>query len=85
MDLGYQGEIYTWANNQADDFHIKESTNYDDRPNTRTKRYIKRIEQIWLNDEDSTGVVQQAWQSCKEGNIQKLRRVLEDMHSWGKD
>ncbi|KAK2395425.1 hypothetical protein QL285_057163 [Trifolium repens] len=122
MDLGYLGEIYTWANNQADDFHIKErldrfcanpdwinnfpnyrnyhllryssdhnpimlvfSTNYYDRSDKRTKHYIKRIEQIWLNDEDSTKVVQKAWQSCKEDDIQKLQSVLDDIHSWGKE
>ncbi|MCH83857.1 hypothetical protein A2U01_0004683 [Trifolium medium] len=61
------------------------STNYDDRPDTRTKRYIERIEQIWLNDEDSTEVVQRAWQFSNEGNIQKLCRALEDMHNWGKE
>ncbi|MCI17552.1 hypothetical protein A2U01_0038700 [Trifolium medium] len=93
MDLGYQGDIFTWANNQADEYHIKErldrfcaNSNWIDsfpRNHTRPKRRIKRIEHVWMQDKDSYSIVQQAWCDPNKDSIHKLEDVLQQMHQWG--
>ncbi|MCH80768.1 hypothetical protein A2U01_0001541, partial [Trifolium medium] len=55
-DLGYSGSIFTWANNQAEESHIKARL---DRDNTNHK--IKRFEQLWMRNEECTNIIQKTW------------------------
>jgi hypothetical protein len=119
-DLGYDDNIFTWANNQADNHHIKERldrfcsssswavkfpnfsikhllrytsdhnpilldfcTHFNFRNSPKNKQKIRRFEHIWIQDKESHQLVKDTWVNCGGDISNKLKKVFNNLHSWG--
>ncbi|MCH87326.1 hypothetical protein A2U01_0008194, partial [Trifolium medium] len=81
--LGYQGDVFTWTNNQEGEHHIKERLDSDFMDDANQRSVIKRMENIWLKDPRCHQIIKREWSQTSGDTNTKLQTVFDKIFQWG--
>jgi exonuclease III len=59
-------------------------TNIDFRNDSHNKQYLKRFENIWLQEPECLNIIKECWDNEEGETHNKLKIVMDKVHYWGK-